>query len=460
MHSRHTPSHRTRAPHLLLSLAGFLLVGCSAIITVSEYPLKQVATFIEAETGQEKAKLTPVELENDLMRFADDLIAGTDSATLLLRDNGTKIERSTLLKFRIAFIEDVYQIATGPNSYANLLDMITLVSLTRIQIQEYWIPKRWGTSAQTLYEVFKSHEDTLWKLANDVLKPDMIKELKSSIDTWAVNHREIHVWTDVRASGFAATISHHDERIKTTEESSSSVFDLLDIDPLSSLDPATREIARTRQFAERAFYLAQRMPDLLRMQAELLTLTTADLPELKSLLSDATRLSQAVDNLSHTAQALPKDIATEREAVLKALREETGPIQALAERVQGTLDSGDRMFKSSDAALQSLNQFYAAIEKNPREPGEKPFDVEDYKAIARDIAKTSESLNALLLGLQNSGAKMDQPGLMALSRTLDQRADHLAMVLLRTGLVLILALCVGLFLVLVGYRYVQERIQR
>jgi hypothetical protein len=443
------------------ALIALFLFGCSAIITVSEYPFKQVATFIEAGTGQEKPKLTPVELENDLMRFADDLIAGTDSATHLLRDDGTKIERTTLLKFRIAFIEDVYQIATGPNSYANLLDMITLVTLTRIQVQDYWIPNRWGSSGQPLFEVLKSHEDTLWKVAKDVLKPDMVKELRVSIEAWASSHREIHVWTDVRASGFAATISHHDERIKTTDESKSSVFDLLDIDPLSSLDPATREIARTRQFAERAFFLAQRMPDLLRMQAELLTLTTAELPELKSLVSDATRLSLAVDSLSQTAHALPKDIATEREAVLKALREETGPIQALAEKVQATLDSGDRMFKSSDAALQSLNQFYAALEKNPRQPGEKPFDIGDYKAIAHDIAKTSEELNTLVAGLQNPGSsRTDQAGLLALSQTLDQRADHLAKVLLQTGLALIAALCCGLFLVLVGYRYVRERLGR
>ena len=43
-----------------------------------------------------------------------------------------------------------------------------------------------------------------------------------------------------------------------------SVFSLFQVDPLSGLDPAVREIAQTRLFAERALFVAQKMPMLLR----------------------------------------------------------------------------------------------------------------------------------------------------------------------------------------------------
>ena len=138
------PAQKYRA---FIAFGLLLLTGCSAVISVSEYPFKQIATFIETETGEEKPVLSPVEVENDLMRFADNLIAGASGAYGQLKTQGAAPDPAVALKLQISFLQDVYAVATGPNPYGNLLDMVTLVTLSRIQLENYWIPNRWEDSA-------------------------------------------------------------------------------------------------------------------------------------------------------------------------------------------------------------------------------------------------------------------------------------------------------------------------
>jgi hypothetical protein len=53
------------------------------------------------------------------------------------------------------------------------------------------------------------------------------------------------------------------------------------VDPTAGLDPAVREITSTRLFAERSLFTTQRMPFLLRFQAELLGRQLASQPEVQ-----------------------------------------------------------------------------------------------------------------------------------------------------------------------------------
>ena len=89
--------------------------------------------------------------------------------------------------------------------------------------------------------------------------------------------------------------------------------------PLSGLDPATREIAQTRLLAERALYIAHRMPNVLRWQTELLALTTTEMPAARQLVTNSTQIAESLDRFSRVAEALPGQIRTEREEIVKAL---------------------------------------------------------------------------------------------------------------------------------------------
>jgi hypothetical protein len=71
--------------------------------------------------------------------------------------------------------------------------------------------------------------------------------------------------------------------------SPTSLFGLLFLDPMASMDPTTAAIEETRNTAERAMYYTQRMPTLLNWQMELFTYELAVQPETKQLLADTAR---------------------------------------------------------------------------------------------------------------------------------------------------------------------------
>ena len=87
--------------------------------------------------------------------------------------------------------------------------------------------------------------------------------------------------------------------------------------PLSSLDPATRELAQTRLFAERALYVAQKTPTVLRWQAELLSLNTLNLPAVQQLVTNSSELAASAARFAVVAEKLPGQLSAEREEILK-----------------------------------------------------------------------------------------------------------------------------------------------
>lgn len=441
----------------VLALPMLFATGCSSIVRVAESPLRELAETLETDPGTRS--LTPVELQNQLMRFADRYHAAVIAATMKLREHGKPPDRKRLLLMKLRYSEDLYAVATGPNPLANLLDMIVVVTMTRMQLLDYWIPTMFGPSADTLMSILRQQENDIWALAADVLTPAERDELRKALRAWCEQNRASKTLDEMRATGFASEIAKYSRAETST---SGSVFDLLDLDPLSALDPATQEIARTRHFGERALFLVQRMPTLLRWQSELLAMSVAQLPEAQAALNDTHRLSAAADRLSLAAQQLPADVARERQLLLDALRMQSGTLSALAGRVQQAMQAGADMAKSTDATLKTFDQVYAALHARPRDPNAEPFRIDDYKDIAAQLAITASEINGTLKSLQllasSPGAVAERQSLSRIAEDVERRGDRLIDRLVRVVASLIGLACVGLLAVLVAYRLLSRRL--
>jgi len=79
---------------------------------------------------------------------------------------------------RIATTNDVLAIATGANTYANLLDMVILASLNRMNVEDYWIPEFYGESAKPYLLASQDVEKEIWRIAATMLKKEQISELR------------------------------------------------------------------------------------------------------------------------------------------------------------------------------------------------------------------------------------------------------------------------------------------
>ena len=389
-----SPGAHRWLPKVVLLLALTLGVSaCSLLKSTLELPEKGLRSLLSLNQGIDESD--PVELQSQLLRFADNYIDAISLASRGLRQaNGQPPQRLTSLRRRIAVTNDVLGIATAANTYANLLDMVILVSLNRMTVADFWIPQRYGESAKSLLIASQEAENEIWRIAATALKPEQIAELRTAIQTWHDQHPDVRSPRDIGALGFVSDVARMN-RI-SRPGITSSVFNLLTIDPLAGLDPATRELANTRLFAERGMFLARHMPTLIRWETELLVIQTAEMPQMEKLLANTTQLSESADRFSQTAERLPGLISAEREQILQALDKQQPGLTSLAAQIEKALDAGKLMSNGTTATLKSFQDVLRQLDARPSDPNSEPFRINDYTAAAAQINAAAQNLVTLL----------------------------------------------------------------
>ena len=367
--------------------------GCNLLKNKLELPERGVRSLFSL--NQENGAPDPVELQSELLRFADNSIEALNIAIGKLQQKDDKAnQRRILLTRRIAATNDILSIATGANTYADLLDMVILASLNRMTIEDYWMPKFFGESAKPFLLASQEVEKEIWRIATTTLKKEQISELRTAIKTWHEQHPNVRSPRDLGSLGFSSEVARMNH--SPQPGMASSVFNLLDIDPLAGLDPATRELASTRLFAERGLFLARHMPTLIRWETELLVIQTAEMPQMEKLLANTTQLSESADRFSQMAEQLPGLISAERQQIVQALDEQRPGLTSLAAQTEKALSAGKLMSDASTATLRSFQDVLRQLEAGPSNPNAEPFRINDYTAAAAQINATAQDLVRLL----------------------------------------------------------------
>lgn len=192
-----------------------------------------------------------------------------------------------------------------------------------------------------------------------------------------------------------------------------SVFALVGLDPTAGLDPAVREVTRTRLFAERAMCAMELMPFLVRWQTEMLAGHLLRQQEITNALAAADRLSRAVESASQTAALLPEKVSGERKAILDALEQQEGKLKSLSAEVAQTLTAGEKMSTSLNATIVSFDGLMKRFgvgepDTSPPDTNSPPFNILDYARAAEQIAIMAQQLDALI---KDANGTMDTPAL-------------------------------------------------
>ena len=392
-HSPRATGHWSLFLTLLLLAAG---TGCRLVQGVAEAPGQAVRAVTPGK--QDKNAVDPVEVQQTLLRFADDFSAGMTVCVDKLQRGTNALDRAEVLQWKIALGTETCSIASGPNAVANLLDMTVFVTVTRTAVEEHWLPEVFGESARPMLESCQNAETNIWRLAGKVLKPEQQAELRAAIAAWRRQNPLPESVLAARTVDFASQVAQANQ---ADTAKPGSVFNLLMLDPLSGLDPATREIAQTRLFAERALYVTQKMPMLLRWQTELLSANAVDLPAVRQLVTNSTQIAASVDRFARLAEQLPGQVSAEREAILKTL-------QAQEKDVTSLMSSGTRMSDSLNTTLTTLDAVmkrFGVGETNsagPPKTNPEPFRVQDYAQAAAQLEATARQLTELLVTLDRT----------------------------------------------------------
>ena len=447
----------TRHLPLCLGLLLFALgTGCRLVRTAVEVPGQTVRAVTPGK--KDKNAIDPVDVQQKLLRFADEFSTRMTLGVEKLRRGTNVLDPAEVLQWKIALATETCSIASGPNAVADLLDMTVFVTVTRAALEEHWQPKVFGDSAQPILEGCRNAETNIWELADKVLELKQQSELRQAIAEWRRQNPQPENVLAARALGIASQVAQANQSKTST---AGSVFDLLNLDPLSGLDPATREIAQTRLFAERALFVTQKMPMLLRWQTELLTVKTVDLPAVRQLVTNSTEIAASVERFARVAEQLPGQVSIEREEILKALQAQERNLTPLVSEVRQTLMAGSQMSTSLNTTLTTfdgLMKRFGVGEPStnaPPDTNSPPFNILDYGQVADRVGAMAKDVNTLVNSLNQS-----VPQLERLSQKATVDAQKVVDRGFRRGLVLIAVLLGGAVLAGLAYRFCSEKLRR
>jgi hypothetical protein len=171
---------------------------------------------------------------------------------------------------------------------------------------------------------------------------------------------------------------------------------------LAGLDPATRELAQARMAAERALYVAQRMPFMLRWQMEVFSSRVVEMPETRQMLTNSAQLTEAAMRLGRTAEELPERFTQERKEILETVFSQQDNLSNLVVEVRDTLDSGSSMASNTTLALASFQSILEQLERGDSSTNAEPFRIRDYQATAEQLDLTAMRLTELLQQLNQT----------------------------------------------------------
>jgi hypothetical protein len=385
---------RTLGCALLLGLTG---AGCQVADETIRMPVKAVTSVMP---GTKPPAIDPAALQLELQRFGDEYASRTmnalDEYAALA---GTPEARRQALQWKVSVTSASVMIASGASPIVGLMDMLAMSAITRTALEEVWIKTDGGAAFQPWLDTCRSLETEAWTLAATYLSVEQQQELRDAIRQWWTNNPRAHAGFFARPAEFSSLVRQTHSR----SDRPGSVFNLVGIDPTAGLEPAVREVTRTRLFAERALYMAQRMPFLVRFQTELLTEDLLRQDQVTSALTSVERLSHAAESASETAAALPDRISAERAAILAALEAQEGKLRELSAELGRSLAAGEKMSTSVNTTLTTFDALMKRFGVGEPPPAgavantnNTPFNILDYARTAEEIAVMAQQLDALL----------------------------------------------------------------
>lgn len=236
--------------------------------------------------------MNQAELQQDLQRLATQFQSRVSQGGLDRADQTHAPLLDSMLQQALLYDSSILDIATGPDPVVNLLDMVVFAELNADTLQRYWLPSVWGEAGAFFDEAFSKLKEEVWPIARRILSTRQQQQLYLLIREWERKNPDQLRVEGLRLLSFAQVSG--EAAAKRAEE----VRGLL-----GGVRSATQAADQGLMLAERALFLSQRVPFLLRAHVRLGAREVA--ADTKVLLIDAERTSQqALTELTRRIDAL------------------------------------------------------------------------------------------------------------------------------------------------------------
>jgi hypothetical protein len=454
---------------LLLPLGCACLGACGLLRSAGETTASLAGAVIP---GESKPKPTsPEELLSDLLRYADQSLSQFEQATHAFEvaahtgEAGLQAALWRMNAYRL-----VPQLATAPSSLSGLLDLVFVAQAASWLVEDHYLQSAWGDNTRPLATSLKRAEENGWNLLAKHLDENGLAEARAVLAQWRVENPKLTPDSIGSFPSFVALAR------KTGREGGTGLLGMIGLDPLSSLEPATRELMQMRLLGQRALFYAQILPRVVAAESELALLELRDSREVLQVLSDTQSVGQSVASFAALATTLPEVLRTEREAAIAQVSAELTaqregliadlqaaqePLQKVLVDTRGSLEAGERTAQALTETVRALESWLGSFAKKdeaeddaaksegavaaPAEPSKKPFDITEYGSSAERIGTAARELTALVAELDQSLPEFQRLVGETTARA-ERSLDHAALRALEVGLALIAAASVAALL--------------
>jgi hypothetical protein len=369
-----------------------LSAGLSGCGTVTDRKSERVAVApIKRPQELATAAMTREELEDEVMRFADRFSTRLDVVTdRIAEQSESGLLRSQALTVKVASYAAAVDIAVGPNPVANILDMLVLASLTRLTVEDYWVPEVFGQeSGQDLLLAVRVLEQDIWAISGKVLTEQQQEDLRSLISTWHEQHpNQYYIW-GARFSEFSGQSAALDRVAETGGL-------------LGQVERTRETVDEVRSLGERVLYYLQRAPGLTGFQAELTVYSILRQPEIVQALEDWQRISESMERFAEEANDLPKQRLEAVEQLMQGLTQQRKAFMddliAEEDRLRGVLGDLHTTLVAANELVGGLDSLATKFDIGGAD--EEPFDVNEYRKIVTEASGTVAELTSLVQAVE------------------------------------------------------------
>lgn len=447
---------------LLCAMVGLaVLSSCTSLTTQRKEESSAHIKKIHKEHKEGSQTITLGQLREELQRFAYRFVAHVNEPLGIIGGSATASDvRKVANKMKFANTWTVVDIAIGSNPEVNLIDMLTFVTLSRMVMEDYWVPtKIFAEQGTVLAKALRDMEEDIWGVGARVLDREQQEELRGLIRKWREQNPEVQYVATIRFGNISPQLG--DSSLGDVQKPGGL---------LGQVQRANEAVDEVRLLSERLIFLMKAMLPLSRFQAEATLSGILAEPTIKQTFSDLDRLTTSTERYAALLERLPAErdetltkvshlIARERKNFLDEIVPHEDRLQGVLTSLRETLVEANKLV----ASVESLAVRYVPAQDQSRNHGlevveHKPFDIKDYQQTVSGVTDTVRETEKLVLVLEqilnSPGWKERMPELLHTIDTVGKQGEGLVDFSFRRAVILVVTAILMLFLlafVLVRY---------
>ncbi|MBE2212751.1 MAG: hypothetical protein IAE82_02695, partial [Opitutaceae bacterium] len=323
-------------------LVSVVVPGCRTVEATAEIPGSVVRTV--TGTKPEKPPPDPVVLQQEVFRFVDDFSAFAGAEYRRLQGKFPTVSDDRMLESQINLEYRLLEIASGANAFGNLVDLTFSVVLIRHQLETYALPLDTEGHLRPTVAALEQYQRQIMTLVRETLGDAQQQQLRNNIIAWVDANISSESGLHARYPGPISELLSAEKAKR--QGALTNLINSLMLDPFAGLDPTVREVAQARLFAERAMFVAQRMPRVLQLELELFKRRTLATPEIARLVANVDTVTRTVERVGTVVETLPDRLRDEREGLTDLVRE-----------TRATLDASTRAMEQVNTVVLSTDAF-------------------------------------------------------------------------------------------------------